>query len=166
MSDEPRISEHDRIRIATLLAAIRWKTMFARALQHREVRRRSPESLGHRFVCTEIDGGHACSGEDIDPGQRVDVFDLVPANCAEDLEKLLAKASDGQGALNDEYWQMLQGDLSLRGATEEHLQVLEEHRQRDALGAFFVGVELALDVQGLPTLQWRNGVDEHGSPRF
>ena len=166
MSDEPRISKHDRIRIATLLAAIRWKTMFARALQHREVRRRSPESLGHRFVCTEIDGGHACSGEEIDPGQRVDVFDLVPANCAEDLEKLLAKASDDQGALNDEYWQMLQGDLSLRGATEEHLQVLEEHRQRDALGAFFVGVELALDVKGLPLLQWRNGVDEHGSPRF
>jgi hypothetical protein len=166
MSDEPRISENDRIRLATLLAAIRWKSMFARALQHREVRRRSPESLGHRFVCTEIDGGHACSGEEIDPGQRVDVFDLVPANCAEDLEKLLAKASDGQGALNDEYWKMLQGDLLLRRATEEHFQLLEEHRQRDALGAFFVGVELALDVQGLPPLQWRNGVDEHGSPRF
>jgi hypothetical protein len=166
MSDEPRISENDRIRLATLLAAIRWKAMFARALQHREVRRRSPESLGHRFVCTEIDGGHACSGEEIDPGQRVDVFDLVPANCAEDLEKLLAKASDGQGALNDEYWKMLQGDLLLRGATEELFQLLEEHRQRDALGAFFVGVELALDVQGLPPLQWRNGVDEHGSPRF
>jgi hypothetical protein len=29
-----------------------------------------------------------------------------------------------------------------------------------------VGVELALDVQGLPPLQWRNGVDVHGSPRF
>jgi hypothetical protein len=166
MSDEPRIAANDRIRIATLLAAIRWKTMFARALQHREVRRQSPESPGHRFVCTEIDGGHACSGEEIGPGQRVDSFDLVPANCAEDLETLLAKASDGQGALNDEYWKMLQGDLSLRGATEEHFHLLEEHRQRAALEAFFVGVELALDVQGLPPLQWRNGVDEHGSPRF
>jgi hypothetical protein len=166
MSDEPRNAANDRIRIATLLAAIRWKTMFARALQHREVRRQSPESPGHRFVCTEIDGGHACSGEEIDPGQRVDSFDLVPANCAGDLETLLAMAADGQGALNDEYWKMLQGDLSLRGATKEHFQVLEEHRQRDALGAFFVGVELALDVQGLPPLQWRNGVDEHGCPRF
>jgi hypothetical protein len=96
----------------------------------------------------------------------LDLYDLVPKNRAANLENLLAIASDSRGVLNDEYWEMLRGDLLLQGASEGHFDRLEEHRQRDALGAFFVGVELALDVQSLPPLQWRNGVDEHGSPRF
>ena len=96
----------------------------------------------------------------------MDLLDLVPKNRAADLENLLATASDSRGVLNDEYWEMLRGDLLLQGASEEHFDRLEEHRQRDALGALFVGVELALDVQSLPPLQWRNVIDEHGSPRF
>ena len=166
MNGKAKISADELVRIATLLAAIRWKAMFASALEHRKVRRGAPEGPGHRFVCTEIDGGHACAGEDVEPGQPVDLLDLVPRNQAPNLESLLATASDRGGALSDEYWALLRGDVEIRGATEVLLARLQEHREREALGAFFVGVELALDALGLPPLQWRNGVDQHGSPRL
>jgi hypothetical protein len=166
MSDKSQISASQLAKLEVILAALRWRSTFAAALEHRKVRRVAPDESGTRFICRDEDGIHACASEEIDLDQQLDLYDLVPKNRAADLENLLAIASDSRGVLNDEYWEMLRGDLLLQGASEGHFDRLEEHRQRDALGAFFVGVELALDVQSLPPLQWRNGIDEHGSPRF
>ena len=166
MSDKSQISASQLAKLEVILAALRWRSTFAAALEHRKVRRVAPDESGTRFICRDEDGIHACAPEEIDPDQQLDLYDLVPKNRAANLENLLAIASDSRGVLNDEYWEMLRGDLLLQGGSEGHFDRLEEHRQRDALGAFFVGVELALDVQSLPPLQWRNGVDEHGSPRF
>ena len=166
MSKEPQDPGSQLARLEEILVTLRWKTAFSAALQHRKVRRVAPDESGTRFICRDEDGIHACASEEIDPDQQLDLYDLVPKNRAANLENLLAIASDSRGVLNDEYWEMLRGDLLLQGGSEGHFDRLEEHRQRDALGAFFVGVELALDVQSLPPLQWRNGVDEHGSPRF
>lgn len=166
MSDTYPISASQLAKLGAIFTALRWRLAFAAALEHRKVRRVAPDESGSRFVCRDEGGVHACATEEIDPDQQLDLLDLVPKNRAADLENLLATASDSRGVLNDEYWEMLRGDLLLQGASEGHFDRLEEHRQRDALGALFVGVELALDVHGLPPLQWRNGVDEHGSPRF
>ncbi|MFM9128749.1 MAG: hypothetical protein ACKOPF_02690, partial [Candidatus Limnocylindrus sp.] len=146
MSDTFSISASQLAKLGAIFTALRWRLAFSAALEHRQVRRVAPEESGTRFVCTDSDGIHACAAEEIDPDQQLDLFDLVPKNRAVDLEDLLATASDSRGVLKDEYWEMLRGDLLIRRASEGHLDRLEEHRQRDALGALFVGVELALDV--------------------
>jgi hypothetical protein len=153
-------------KLEKLFAVIRWELSFALALNQRQVLRLAPEGSGTRFVCTDEGGNLYCEPEEIEPGQQLDLLDVVPKNRAADLENLLVTASDSRGVLSKEYWELLRRDLLSLGAEERQFERLEAHRQRDALGAFFVGVELALDLQSLPPLQWRNGVDEHGSPRF
>jgi hypothetical protein len=166
MNEKTRFSASQLAELKSLFLEFRWRSLFDTALNHRKVRRVAPEESGTRFVCTDEGGIHACMPEEIEPGQQLDLLDVVPKNRAADLENLLATASDSRGVLSDEYWGMLRRNLLSLGASERHIDRLEAHRQRDALGAFFVGVELALDLQSLPPLQWRNGVDEHGSPRF
>ncbi len=95
----------------------------------------------------------------------MDLYDLVPKNRAATLETLLVESSNGEGVLNDGAWALLMSEVVGHGASEAQLARLETHRHRDAAGAFFVAVEAALDTLKLPPLQWRNGVDGHGSPR-
>jgi hypothetical protein len=165
MSDKSQISASQLAKLEVILAALRWRSTFAAALEHRKVRRVAPDEPGTRFICRDEDGVHACASEEIDPDQQLDLYDLVPKNRAATLETLLAESSDSRGALNDGAWALLMSEAVGHGASETQLARLETHRHRDAAGAFFVAVEVALDTLKLPQLQWRNGVDEHGSPR-
>ena len=165
MSDKSQISASQLAKLEVILAALRWRSTFAAALEHRKVRRVAPDESGTRFICRDEDGVHACASEEIDPDQQLDLYDLVPKNRAATLETLLAESSDSRGALNDGAWALLMSEVVGHGASETQLARLETHRHRDAAGAFFVAVEVALDTLKLPQLQWRNGVDEHGSPR-
>ena len=165
MSDKSQISASQLAKLEVILAALRWRSTFAAALEHRKVRRVAPDESGTRFICRDEDGIHACASEEIDPDQQLDLYDLVPKNRAATLETLLAESSDSRGALNDGAWALLMSEVVGHGASETQLARLETHRHRDAAGAFFVAVEVALDTLKLPPLQWRNGVDEHGSPR-
>ena len=165
MSKEPQDPGNQLARLEEILVTLRWKTAFSAALQHRKVRRVAPDESGTRFVCRDEDGIHACASEEIDPDQQLDLYDLVPKNRAATLETLLVESSNGEGVLNDGAWALLMSEVVGHGASEAQLARLETHRHRDAAGAFFVAVEAALDTLKLPPLQWRNGVDEHGSPR-
>jgi hypothetical protein len=165
MSDKSQISASQLAKLEVILAALRWRSTFAAALEHRKVRRVAPDESGTRFICRDEDGIHACASEEIDPDQQLDLYDLVPKNRAATLETLLAESSDSRWALNDGAWALLISEVVGHGASETQLARLEPHRHRDAAGAFFVAVEVALDTLKLPQLPWRNGVDEHGSPR-
>ena len=165
MSKKSPISASQLAKLEVILAALRWRSTFAAALEHRKVRRVAPDESGTRFVCRDEDGIHACASEEIDPDQQLDLYDLVPRNRAATLETLPVESSNGEGVLNDGAWALLMSEVVGHGASEAQLARLETHRHRDAAGAFFVAVEAALDTLKLPPLQWRNGVDEHGSPR-
>ena len=166
MPNDPHVQGIDLARLAEILATLLWKASFSSAMQHRKVRRVAPEEPGVRFVCTDENGIHACTAEEIELGKPLDLYDLVPKNRAATLEKLIAESSDRRGALKDQGWALLTSEVASHGASETQLARLETHRQSDALSAFFVGVELALDSLKLPALQWRNGLDEHGNPRY
>ena len=150
---------------AEIAAMVRWSKAIEDVVQHRGVRRVAPEQVGERFICTDENGLHACTREQIEADKGLDLGDLVPINRAGALEDLLVELSDAHGRLRQLPWAWLRVTLRRRGAVPEQLEALDRHRDDRSLCALFVAAEIVLDIVGRPSLQWRGGTNPDGTPR-
>ncbi len=166
MSKIPGDLERNVTSLLVLWEKYQWEKVLTLALRHRHVRRGAADEVGSRFICRDENGIHACTVEEIDANRPLDLCDLVPINRTTELSDLLTRSSTENGVFSDEGWKLLTAEVATRGASGEQLAQLSRHRKTSAAGAFFVAIEMLLDLKKLPPLQWRNGVDEHGSPRY